>query len=88
MISREDRRLFGLPEESGESEEESDDQQQQQQQDPNPPLQPNPDRIFDEETEIPLDNSHFRVFCKKIPFRRQMRYGFEDSHFEYVKSTK
>lgn len=83
MLSRSDKRLFGLPDESEESEEESDDEQQS---DPEPPRIQNPERIFDEETEIPIrGNSNFRVYCKKIPFRRQMRYGFEDSQFEYVK---
>lgn len=86
MISREDRRFFGLPEDSEESEEESDNEQES---DPEPPPNPHPERIFDEETQIPIrGNSNFRVYCKKIPFKRQKRYGFEDSQFEYVKRAK
>lgn len=83
MISRADRRLFNLPESSEESEGDSSDNEEQSS--PEPPTDLPPDKIFNEETEIPIrGNSNFRVYIKKIPFRRQMRYGFEDSQFEYV----
>lgn len=45
--------------------------------------QPGPSRPrpFLEETPIPTDNPDFRVWIKKVPFRRQIRYGYTDSHF-------